>query len=124
MDVKIEESWKQQLQDEFDKPYFKQLTDFVRSEYASQTVYPPAKLIFNAFNQCPFDRVKVVILGQDPYHGPGQAHVSGEKLITSVSVGHRLKPPTRFSKGKIAKNRIAWFYFDGVAEKGYWYRAD
>jgi len=51
-------------------------------------------------------------------------HVSGEKLITSVSVGHRLKPPTRFSKGKIAKNRITWFYFEGVAEKGYWYRAD
>ncbi|WP_318347026.1 uracil-DNA glycosylase [Aquipluma nitroreducens] len=74
MDVKIEASWKEQLRDEFEKPYFKQLTDFVRSEYTSQTVYPPAKLIFNAFEQCPFDQVKVVILGQDPYHGPGQAH--------------------------------------------------
>jgi len=74
MDVKIEESWKSQLQDEFEKTYFKQLTEFVRSEYASQQIFPPAKLIFNAFEQCPFDRVKVVILGQDPYHGPGQAH--------------------------------------------------
>lgn len=74
MDVKIEESWKKQLQEEFEKPYFKQLTEFVRSEYSSQIIYPSAKLIFNAFDQCPFDRVKVVILGQDPYHGPGQAH--------------------------------------------------
>ncbi len=74
MDVKIEESWKKQLQDEFEKTYFKQLTEFVRSEYASQSIFPPARLIFNAFDQCPFDRVKVVILGQDPYHNPGQAH--------------------------------------------------
>lgn len=74
MDVRIEASWKSQLQEEFEKPYFKQLTEFVHSEYASQKIYPPAKLIFNAFDQCPFDRVKVVILGQDPYHGPGQAH--------------------------------------------------
>lgn len=74
MDVKIEQSWKVQLQDEFEKPYFKQLTEFVRLEYQTQKIFPPAKLIFNAFDQCPFDRVKVVILGQDPYHGPGQAH--------------------------------------------------
>lgn len=74
MNVRIEESWKKQLEDEFEKSYFKQLTEFVRSEYASQKIYPPAKLIFNAFDQCPFDQVKVVILGQDPYHGPGQAH--------------------------------------------------
>jgi len=91
MDVKIEESWKKQLQDEFEKPYFKQLTDFVRSEYASQTVYPPAKLIFNAFEQCPFDQVKVVILGQDPYHGPGQAH----GLCFSVSDGVDFPPSLR-----------------------------
>jgi len=74
MDVKIGESWKPQLQEEFEKPYFNQLVSFVKSEYASQVVYPPAKLIFNAFDKCPFDRLKVVILGQDPYHGPGQAH--------------------------------------------------
>ncbi len=74
MDVKIEESWKQQLAEEFEKDYFVALTDFVRNEYSCTTVYPPGRLIFNAFNLCPFDKVKVVIIGQDPYHGPGQAH--------------------------------------------------
>ena len=74
MDVKIEASWKEQLQGEFSKPYFVQLTDAVRREYASGVCYPPGKFIFNAFNLCPFDKVKVVIIGQDPYHQPGQAH--------------------------------------------------
>lgn len=74
MDVKIENSWKQVLANEFEKPYFEKLTSFVREEYSKTTVYPPAKLIFNAFDHCPFDKVKVVIIGQDPYHGPGQAH--------------------------------------------------
>ena len=74
MDVKIEESWKAQLQDEFEKNYFRQLTDAVREEYQSGTCYPPGSLIFNAFNLCPFDKVKVVIIGQDPYHEPRQAH--------------------------------------------------
>lgn len=72
--VKIEESWASQLSSEFNKPYFEQLIQFVRTEYASGICYPPGSLIFNAFNQTPFDQVKVVILGQDPYHGPGQAH--------------------------------------------------
>lgn len=74
MDVRIEESWKRELAEEFEKPYFAQLTEFVRSEYATTTVYPPAKLIFNAFDHCPFDNVKAVIIGQDPYHGAGQAN--------------------------------------------------
>lgn len=74
MNVKIEESWKRQLQDEFERPYFRQLTDAVRVEYQSGTCYPPGSLIFNAFNLCPFDKVKVVIIGQDPYHEPRQAH--------------------------------------------------
>ncbi|MDD6891162.1 MAG: uracil-DNA glycosylase [Bacteroidales bacterium] len=74
MNVQIEEGWKQALAPEFEKEYFRQLTDFVRQEYRTTTVYPPGRLIFNAFNLCPFDRVKVVIIGQDPYHGPGQAH--------------------------------------------------
>ncbi|MBR5349607.1 MAG: uracil-DNA glycosylase [Prevotella sp.] len=74
MDVQIEHTWKEQLQGEFDKPYFVQLTETVRREYQQTTCYPPGKLIFNAFNLCPFDQVKVVILGQDPYHEPGQAH--------------------------------------------------
>lgn len=74
MNVQIENSWKEKLADEFEKPYFKELTDFVRQEYKTQVCYPPGGLIFNAFNLCPFDQVKVVIIGQDPYHGPGQAH--------------------------------------------------
>jgi len=74
MDVQIDPSWKKVLQPEFDKPYFEQLTQFVKSEYQKTTIFPPGKLIFNAFNLCPFDEVKVVIIGQDPYHGPGQAH--------------------------------------------------
>ncbi len=74
MNVQIEESWKRHLAPEFEKPYFVNLTNFVREEYGKGAVYPPGPLIFNAFNLCPFDRVKVVIIGQDPYHGPGQAH--------------------------------------------------
>lgn len=74
MTVRIEESWKQQLASEFEKDYFVRLTEFVRQEYAQGAVYPPGRLIFNAFDLCPFDKVKVVIIGQDPYHGPGQAH--------------------------------------------------
>jgi len=73
VDVRIEESWKRVLGSEFEKAYFANLTDFVRTAYATGTCYPPAKLIFNAFNRTPFDKVKVVILGQDPYHEPGQA---------------------------------------------------
>ena len=74
MNVQIEESWKDRLNGEFEKTYFSVLTDAVRKEYASYTCYPPARLVFNAFNLCPFHRVKVVIIGQDPYHEPGQAH--------------------------------------------------
>lgn len=74
MNVQIEESWKRALAEEFEKDYFLRLTAFVRQEYQTTTVYPPGRLIFNAFNLCPYDKVKVVIIGQDPYHGPGQAH--------------------------------------------------
>lgn len=74
MNVQIEQSWKQQLSGEFDKQYFAGLTAAVRQEYSQYTCYPPGRLIFNAFNLCPFDKVKVVIIGQDPYHEPGQAH--------------------------------------------------
>lgn len=91
MDVQIEASWKKQLQNEFDKPYFKQLTAFVKKEYQSKTIYPPGKYIFNAFNLCPFDEVKVVIIGQDPYHGPGQAH----GLCFSVQDGIPFPPSLR-----------------------------
>jgi uracil-DNA glycosylase len=91
MEVKIEESWKKILQEEFEKPYFATLTEFVRTEYASQVIYPPARLIFNAFDLCPFDQVKVVILGQDPYHGPRQAH----GLCFSVNEGIDFPPSLR-----------------------------
>jgi uracil-DNA glycosylase len=74
MYVRIEASWKEQLSEEFEKQYFSELVKFVKQEYSSKTIYPPARLIFNAFNRCPFDNVKAVIIGQDPYHGPGQAH--------------------------------------------------
>ncbi|MBU1934969.1 uracil-DNA glycosylase, partial [Patescibacteria group bacterium] len=88
MDVKIEKSWKEVLQEEFNKPYFEELTNFVRQEYGSKTVFPPPKDIFKAFNLCPFNKVKVVMLGQDPYHGPGQAH----GLCFSVNQGVRTPP--------------------------------
>ena len=88
MDVKIEDSWKKVLGEEFEKPYFAQLTEFVRNEYSTGTIYPPAKLIFNAFDHCPFDKVKVVIIGQDPYHGAGQAN----GLCFSVNKGIAMPP--------------------------------
>jgi uracil-DNA glycosylase len=88
MDVKIASSWKQRLSDEFDKPYFLKLIDFVRTEYQSNTIYPPGKEIFKAFDCCDFDNVKVVIIGQDPYHGPGQAN----GLCFSVRNGVRMPP--------------------------------
>ncbi len=91
MDVKIEASWKSLLADEFEKEYFIQLTDFVRNEYKTRRIYPPAKLIFNAFDQCPFENLKIVILGQDPYHGPGQAH----GLCFSVNDGIDFPPSLR-----------------------------
>jgi len=74
MDVKIEIGWKKQMQKEFNQPYFESLTHFVKEEYKSQIIYPPASKVFAAFDLCPFEETKVVILGQDPYHGAGQAH--------------------------------------------------
>ena len=88
MDVRIEESWKTRLQEEFDKPYFANLTQFVRNEYASGVVYPPGGEMFAAFDACPFEQVRVVILGQDPYHEPGQAH----GLCFSVNDGVQFPP--------------------------------
>jgi len=88
MEVKIEPSWKLALQSEFNKDYFVKLTTFVRDEYKTKLTFPPASLIFNAFDQCPFDNVKVVIIGQDPYHGDGQAH----GLCFSVNEGVPFPP--------------------------------
>ncbi len=86
--VDIEASWKQHLEGEFTKPYFAQLTESVRNEYRNGLCFPPGKLVFNAFNLCPFDKVKVVILGQDPYHEQGQAM----GLSFSVPEGIMLPP--------------------------------
>lgn len=89
MDVQIEQSWKEVLQPEFDKPYFEQIVHFLKAEkQAGKIIYPPGPFIFNAFNTTPFDKVKVVILGQDPYHNPGQAH----GLSFSVQMGVAAPP--------------------------------
>jgi uracil-DNA glycosylase len=88
MEVRLEKSWKKLLKEEFDKPYFLTLRNFIHDEYKSNTVYPPAKFIFNALDSLPAGDVKVVILGQDPYHGPGQAH----GLSFSVPDGVDLPP--------------------------------
>ncbi len=88
MEVKIEESWKRALQEEFGKPYFEQLTAFVKSEYQAGAVYPPPKQIFRAFELIPFNEVRVVVLGQDPYHGKGQAN----GLAFAVGPGVALPP--------------------------------
>ena len=88
MDVRIAEDWKALLQEEFDKPYFAELVDFVKSEYASRQIFPAARNIFRAFDKCPLDKLKVVIIGQDPYHGPGQAH----GLCFSVNDGVAFPP--------------------------------
>jgi len=88
MNVQIDESWKTRLVEEFEEAYFKELADFVRSEYKTTIVYPPPKYIFRAFDTCPFSKVKVVILGQDPYHGLGQAN----GLCFAVGEGVSLPP--------------------------------
>ena len=88
MEVRIDHTWKEVLQPEFDKPYFELLTSFVRREYTTKQCFPPAALIFNAFDSCTFDNVRVVIIGQDPYHDTGQAH----GLCFSVNDGVRIPP--------------------------------
>ena len=88
MNVTIESSWKQKLNSEFQKPYFLNLVSFLKDEYSTQVIYPPGSLIFNAFNYCSFNDVKVVILGQDPYHGCSQAH----GLSFSVPYGVKVPP--------------------------------
>jgi len=88
MQVKIENSWREKLSSEFNKPYFEELTTFIKNECATKTIYPPENLIFSAFDLCPFEKIKVVIIGQDPYHGIGQAN----GLCFSVSDGIKSPP--------------------------------
>ncbi|MEO1049483.1 MAG: uracil-DNA glycosylase [Bacteroidota bacterium] len=101
MDVKIANSWKQRLSNEFEKEYFKKLVGFVKNEYKSYKIYPPGKEIFRAFDHCSFDDVKVVIIGQDPYHGPNQAN----GLCFSVHDGVK-KPPSLVNIFKEIKNDL------------------
>ena len=102
MDVRIEESWRQILADQFSSEYFIKLTGFVRQEYGKSKIYPPGRLIFNAFDLCPFEKVRVVIIGQDPYHNPGQAH----GLCFSVPDGTQF-PPSLINIFKEIKNDLA-----------------
>lgn len=102
-DVQIEDSWKQALLGEFTKPYWQDLARFVRTEYLTKTIYPPAKQVFNAFNSCPIDKVKVVIVGQDPYHNPTQAN----GLSFSVNDGITL-PPSLKNIYKEIKNDLGF----------------
>ncbi len=91
-DVIIEPSWKKHLADEFQKPYFQELAEFVKKEYQDEVVYPAPKYIFRAFDLCPFDKVKVVILGQDPYHGKNNGRPQANGLSFAVNEGQRLPP--------------------------------
>ena len=100
MDVHLEKSWKERLSKEFEKEYFIKLTEFVKQEYSQYAVYPPAGQIFRAFSLCPFEYVKVVIIGQDPYHGPGQAH----GLCFSVNSGVPFPPSLRNIFSEIKNN--------------------
>ena len=91
MEVAIENSWKEELKEEFSKPYFREVTEFLKKEkQAGKVIYPPGKLIFNAFECTPFDKVKVVIIGQDPYHNPGQAHGLSFSVQDGVAPPHSL----------------------------------
>lgn len=92
MDVKIEESWKKVLEEEFDKPYFQEIAEYLhREKRDGKIIYPPGPLIFNAFKLTPFEKVRVVIIGQDPYHGPGQAHGLSFSVPDGIAIPPSLK---------------------------------
>ena len=115
MNVKIEESWKQVLADEFSSLYFKNLAAFIKEAYSKGIVYPPGKYIFEAFNRTPFDKVKVVILGQDPYHEPNQAH----GLCFSVQKGVRL-PPSLVNIYKELEDEFGTKFLDRDGDLSHW----
>ena len=100
MSVTIEHSWKERLEEQFEQEYFKQLTDFVKKEYVSKKIFPPPKQVFAAFDVCPFEDTRVVIIGQDPYHGPGQAH----GLCFSVNDDVRIPPSLKNIYKEIAED--------------------
>lgn len=105
MSIKLEPSWKKLLVEEFDKPYFKDLTDFVKKEYLQNTVYPSPKFIFNALDSLPVDKVKVVIIGQDPYHEPGQAHGLSFSVPDGVKIPPSLQNIYKEIQSDLGKNR-------------------
>ena len=115
MDVKIHESWKGILAPEFESPYFAKLVSFVKDAYAHGIVYPPGRLIFEAFNRTPFDKVKVVILGQDPYHNPRQAH----GLCFSVPAGVE-RPPSLINIYKELESEYGTSFLDRSGDLSHW----
>lgn len=104
MDVKIETSWKEIMDNEFKKDYFSNLVSFVRKEYLEHKVFPPGNMIFRAFELCPFEKVKIVILGQDPYHGDGQAHGLAFSVSDNVSIPPSLRNIYQELNNDIGKN--------------------
>ena len=113
MNVRIDSSWQRVLQAEFDKPYFELLTQYVREQYKTRRCFPPAGLIFNAFDSCPFDKVRVVILGQDPYHGDGEAH----GLAFSVKKGIAIPPSLRNIYKELNQSLGCYIPNNGYLEK-------
>lgn len=118
MDVKIEPSWKEALKSEFTSPYFKELSENVREAYLRDAVYPPPKLVFHAFELCPFDTVRVVILGQDPYHGKGQAHGLCFSVPNDVSAPPSLQNIYKEIKDDLGKDIPASGNLERWAEQG------
>ncbi|MES2014434.1 MAG: uracil-DNA glycosylase, partial [Patescibacteria group bacterium] len=106
MEVRLEESWKVKLKGEFEKPYFAELTAFVKTEYLKGAVYPPPKNIFRAFDLCPFEKVKVVILGQDPYHGAGQANGLSFAVGSSIRIPPSLQNIFKEIQSDVGKSLI------------------
>jgi uracil-DNA glycosylase len=118
MDVKIEESWKKVLKDEFSKQYFQELTQFVRGEYSSKVVYPPPKQIFNAFTHCSFEDVRVVILGQDPYHNPNQANGLAFSVADDMAVPPSLQNIYKELHSDIeAEGKQEWLQYPSASDR-------
>jgi uracil-DNA glycosylase len=116
--VNIEASWKKVLKTEFDKPYFAELADFVRNEYENEIVYPPPKFVFQAFELCPFDKVKVVILGQDPYHGPKQANGLCFSVNPKISIPPSLQNVYKEMENDLEVQPLGTGDLTGWAEQG------
>ena len=120
--VKIEDSWKKALADEFEKPYFKELGNFIKSEYKTHKVYPPPKDIFRAFDMCPFEKVKVIIIGQDPYHGTRQANGLSFAVHEDIQIPPSLQNIFKEIKSdlgieSVRNVKISFFYFGEITQR-------